>query len=69
MLGVLSVSLGFPDVDFATLTTDPVYSVAGIWFILIGVEKSLKFVGGRVVDLGASLLEDALKFMRSTCRT
>ena len=74
MLGVLSVLLGeipfcFPNVDFATFTRDPVYSrsVAGIWFILMGVEKSLKFVGRGVVDLDACLLEDALELMR--CRT
>ena len=41
----------FPDVDFATLTRDPVYSrsVAGTRFILKGVEKSLKFVGSRKI--------------------
>ena len=55
----------FSDVDFATLTRDPVYSrpVAGIRFILMGVEKSLKFVGGGVVDLDACLFEDALELM------
>ena len=47
-LGVPSASWGhsvlFPDVDFATLTGNPVYSrsVAGIRFILMDVEKSLK---------------------------
>ena len=37
----------FSDVHFATLTRDPVYSrsVAGVRFILVCVEKSLKFVG------------------------
>ena len=69
MLGVLSVlweiASCFPDVDFATLTRDPVYSrsVAGIQFILVGVEESLKCVGGEVVDHDACLLEDALEFI------
>ena len=55
----------FPDVDFATLTRDAVYScsVAGIRFILVGVEESLKFVGSGVVDLDACFLEDALEFV------
>ena len=55
----------FPDVDFATLTRDPVYScsVAGIRFIFMGVEKSLKFVGREAVDLDACLLEDVLELM------
>ena len=50
----------FPDVNFATLTRDLVYSrsVAGIRFILVVVEKFLKFVGGGVVDLYAWSLCD-----------
>ena len=54
VLGVLSVSLGdsvlFPE-------------GSGIYSCSV-VEKSLKFVGGGVVDLDACLLEDALELIR-----
>ena len=53
--------LGVPS---ATLTRGPVdfNSVAGIWFNLMGVEKSFKLVQGRS-GINACLLEDALEFM------
>ena len=43
----------FSDADLVTLTWDPVYccSVAGIRFVRVGVENSLKLVWGRVVDI------------------